>query len=226
MSWPLPPLIEWSKFLRLLRHPSPPKGWLESAAELPDLRKRPMLLRWIAQHPKAPAHLRANLMARLPWRALAAMAIDAAAHPQARAMSTERLQTLWMGMSLGERKNFAILAPPPLWPLMWKVPNLGVIASFLQNPRLTLPRLKALILAPIQTWVLEALAESKWREFLPIVEQVLQAMDESFQTSEHSLVLSHAVPWIKLLDKERRLFIATRLKHPPLRRMVRNNASR
>ena len=70
----------WPRFLRLLRHPEPPRGWLEAAAELPELQKRPLLLRWIAQHPKAPAHLRARLLGRLPWRALAAVAADAAAH--------------------------------------------------------------------------------------------------------------------------------------------------
>ena len=89
MSWPLPPEIEWPRFLRLLRDPNPPRGWLEAAADLPDLRKRPLLLRWIAQHSKAPAHLRANLLPRLPWRALAAMAADSSAHPHAKTMAVE-----------------------------------------------------------------------------------------------------------------------------------------
>src|SRR5690242_1392781 len=112
--WGLPPDLPWSRFLKLLRRAHPPRGWLEAAADLDDLRRRPLLLRWVAQHPKAPAHLRARLVARLPWRALAAVAHDASAHPQARAQSVERLLQGWPGLSLGERRSLALLAPAPL----------------------------------------------------------------------------------------------------------------
>ena len=37
--WALPPDVPWPRFLRLLRHTDPPRGWLEAAAELPELDK-------------------------------------------------------------------------------------------------------------------------------------------------------------------------------------------
>ena len=55
--WALPPDLPWPQFLRLLRRPEPPPGWLAAAADLPELQKRPLLLRWIAQHPMAPGPL-------------------------------------------------------------------------------------------------------------------------------------------------------------------------
>src|SRR5512134_1044200 len=98
MDWSLPPDVPWPQFLRMLRHPSPPRGWLEHAAEIREIQKRPLLLRWIAQHRKAPESLRSSLLARLPWRALVSVAEDPSAHPMARSMATERLQRLWPGM--------------------------------------------------------------------------------------------------------------------------------
>ena len=34
------PAASWPRFLRQLRHADPPRGWLEAAAEVPELRKR------------------------------------------------------------------------------------------------------------------------------------------------------------------------------------------
>lgn len=221
--WALPPDVPWPRFLRMLRHPDPPRGWLEAAAELPELKKRPLLLRWIAQHPKAPAHLRSRLLARLPWRALAAVAADAAAHPQARQQATEKLQQLWTVMTTGERRSLALHAPRALWPLIWRTPTLSVLGSFLQHPRLGLEPLVALIQAPLRPTQAEALAASRWREAVPIGQQVLLALDRSLALPESGLVLGHAAPWIRALDEETRLLVASRLVTPALRRMVHPN---
>lgn len=218
--WALPPELPWPRFLRMLRHPDPPKGWLEAAADLPDLVKRPLLLRWIAQHPKAPAHLRSRLMARLPWRALAAVAGDAAAHPQARQQATEKLQHLWSVLSTGERRSLALHAPRPLWPLVWRTPDPGVLAAFLQHPRLGLEALVALIQPPLRPPQAEALATSRWLEAGPVAQQVLQALDRSLALPESGLVLGHAAPWIRALDEEGRILAASRIAMPALRRMV------
>lgn len=219
-TWALPPELPWPRFLRMLRHPDPPKGWLEAAADLPDLVKRPLLLRWIAQHPKAPAHLRSRLMARLPWRALAAVAGDAAAHPQARQQATEKLQHLWSVLSTGERRSLALHAPRPLWPLVWRTPDPGVLAAFLQHPRLGLEALVALIQPPLRPPQAEALATSRWLEAGPVAQQVLRALDRSLALPESGLVLGHAAPWIRALDEEGRILAASRMAMPALRRMV------
>ena len=219
-SWALPPELPWPRFLRLLRHPDPPRGWLEEAAELPELRKRPLLLRWIAQHPKATAHLRSQLMARLPWRALAAVAGDAAAHPQARQQATEKLQQLWAGMTLGERRSLALHAPRQLWALVWRTPAQGVLAAFLQHPRLGLDQVVALIQPPLRPVQVEALAASRWREAGPVAEQVLQALDRSLALPDSGLALGHAVPWIKVLDDRARILAASRTVTPALRRLI------
>jgi len=219
-SWALPPELPWPQFLRLLRHPDPPRGWLESAAELPELRKRPLLLRWIAQHPKATAHLRAGLMARLPWRALASVATDAAAHPQARQQAIEKLQQLWSVMTAGERRSLALHAPRPLWPLVWRTPNPSVLATFLQNPKLGMEALVALIQPPLRPAQTEALAASRWREVGPVADQVLRALDRSLALPESGLALGHAAPWIKAMDEEARILAASRILTPTLRRMV------
>jgi len=219
-SWPLPPAVPWPRFLRMLRLPAPPSGWLEAAAELPELLKRPLLLRWIAQHPQAPAHLRSRLLVRLPWRALAAIAGDAAAHPQARQQATEKLQQLWSVLTIGERRSLALHAPRPLWPSLWRSPAASVLAAFLQQPKLGLEALLALIQPPLRPTQAEALADSRWRESEPVAQQVLQALDRSLELPESGLALGHAAPWIKALDAESRLLVAGHIVHPALRRMV------
>ncbi|MBI4912850.1 MAG: hypothetical protein HY823_08925 [Acidobacteria bacterium] len=221
MSWPLPPDIEWARFLRLLRQPAPPRGWLEAAAQLPELRKRPLLLRWIAQHPRCPAHLRANLLPRLPALPLAAIANDAGAHPQARQMAGERLQTIWQGLSSGERRSLALRLPRKLWPQAWRVPDSRVIHNLLRNPRMNLDALLVLLQPPLTRAQDEALLNSSFAGMPPVIAQVLQAMDRTFLLPEASLVLGQAAPWIKALDPEQRLVEAARLTHPPLRRMCR-----
>lgn len=221
MEWPLPPELPWPQFLRMLRHPAPPAGWLEAAAELEEVRKRPLLLRWIAQHRRTPEALRLNLLARLPWKPLAAIAMDPAAHPLARALATERLQTAWSGMSTGERRSLACQSPKPLWPMVWKVHNTGVILSFLQHPRLGWEHLVGMIQPPLSPFHLDALVHSKWREVQPVASQVLLAMDRTLDLPECGLVLGQAAPWIKALPEEERLAVSTRLTHPALRRMTR-----
>lgn len=221
MDWRLPPELPWPQFLRLLRHPAPPKGWLEAAAALEDVQRRPMLLRWIAQHRQTPAHLRMRLLPRLPWRALAAIAADGAAHPQARAWCVERLQALWTGLSLGERRGFAMLAPRPLWPAIWRVRDAGVTAAFLQHPKLGLEALLGLLQPPLLPTHLDALLRSRWAGLHPVALQVLDAMDRSFHLPEHGLVLGQAAPWIKVLTPEARILAASRMQHPPLRLLTR-----
>lgn len=220
VPWALPPDIPWPRFFRMLRHPDPPRGWLETAAALPELRKRPLLLRWIAQHPKATAHLRAELMARLPWRALAAVAVDAGAHPQARQQATEKLQQLWGIMTMGERRSLALHAPRPLWTLVWRSPDTRVLATFLQNPKLGLEALTALIQPPLRPAQADALAASRWRETGPVADQVLRALDRSLALPDSGLALGHAAPWIKAMDEEARILAASRILTPALRRMV------
>jgi len=220
VHWGLPPEVAWPRFLRLLRHPEPPRGWLESAADLPELKKRPLLLRWIAQHPKAPAHLRSRLMGRLPWRALAAVAADAAAHPQARQQATEKLHRQWTTLTTGERRSLAMHAPRQLWSLVWKAPTATVLAAFLQHPKLGLEALVALIQLPLHPAQAEALASSRWRESGPVAEQVLQVLDRSLHLPDSGLALGHAAPWIKALDDEARILTASRIGTPALRRMV------
>jgi len=220
LAWALPPVVPWPQFLRMLRLPDPPTGWLEAAAELPELAKRPLLLRWIAQHPKASPHLRSRLLARLPWRALAAIAGDAAAHPQARQQATEKLQQLWAGLTLGERRSLALHAPRPLWQLIWRSPHPGTLAAFLQHPHLGLETLVALIQPPLRPAQMEALSSSRWREATPIAEQVLRALDHSLALPDSGLVLGHAAPWIRALDPDTRILVASRIATPALRRMV------
>ena len=221
VEWSLPPQLPWPQFLRLLRHPSPPRGWLEAASELPEVQKRPLLLRWIAQHGKAPTHLRLSLLPRLPWRALCEIAGDGAAHPQARAMAVERLQLLWGTLSAGERSSLALRAPSQLWLAIWRARETRVLASFLQHPRLGMEALVALIQPPLRPEQAEALVQSRWRELIPIAHQVLGAMDQAFLAPECPLVLGHAAPWIRTLPPEERLLAAASLTHPPLRRMTR-----
>ena len=220
VHWGLPPDLPWPRFLRLLRQVDPPPGWLEAAADLPELKKRPLLLRWIAQHPKASAHLRSRLMGRLPWRALAAVAADPAAHPQARQQATEKLQQLWPGLTTGERRSLALHAPRPLWSLIWRSPVVSVLEAFLQHPRLGLDALLALIQPPLRPMQVEAMATSRWRETGPVAEQVLQALDRSLALPDSGLVLGHAAPWIRAMDEETRLLTASRIVTPTLRRMV------
>jgi hypothetical protein len=221
MEWSLPPEVPWPHFLRMLRHPAPPRGWLEAAAELQDLQRRPVLLRWIAQHRKAPEALRLRLLARLPWRPLAAIAEDPSAHPKSRSVAIERLQVRWAGMSTGERCSLARHAPRPLWPMIWKVRHQGVIQAFLQHPRLSWEQVVALLQPPVPPTHLDALAHSRWRELQPVAHQVLWAMDRTLDLPDHGLVLGQAAAWIKVLPMEERLVAAARLTQPALRRMTR-----
>ncbi len=224
MSWPLPPAVDWPRFLRLLRDPAPPRGWLEAAAEIPDVRKRPLLLRWIAQHPRAPAHLRNSLLPRLPWHPLCAVANDPQAHPQARAMAIERLQSIWPGLTSGERRSLGLKLPKRLWPLAWRVPDAAVVRNLLLNARMTPEALVALIQPPLTRAQEEALANSVWAQFRPVIGQVLHAMDRTLALPDSPLVLGQAAPWIKALEAEERLVEAARMSHPPLRRMCRTAA--
>ncbi len=224
LPWGLPPELPWARFLRLLRRPDPPRGWLEAAAALEDLAKRPLLLRWIAQHPKAPAHLRARLLGRLPWRGLAAIAQDASAHPQAKAMATERLIQSWPGLSTGERRALALLAPRPLWRLAWKAPDAGTVAHLLLNPKLSLESLLALLQPPLSSAQADALPRSPWRESQLVATQMLRAMDHGLALSEPVLVLGQAAPWIRCLDAEAAIETAAGIRHPALRRLIRSQA--
>ena len=222
--WGLPPGLPWARFLRLLRRPDPPRGWLEIAAGLDDMARRPQLLRWIAQHPKAPAHLRARLLGRLPWRALAAIAHDASAHPQARAQSVERLLQSWPMLSLGERRSLALAAPPPLWRLAWKSPDHGVIERLLQNPRVSLEGLLRLVQAPLSAPQADALARSPWKDSTALAMQALRAMDQTLAMPEPAVVLGQATIWIRILTAEEAIEAAASLSHPALRRIVRKRA--
>lgn len=143
------------------------------------------------------------------------------AHPQARAVALERLQALWIGLTMGERRSFALRAPRPFWAQVWKVPDARVLEAFLQHPRLGLESLLGLIQPPLGPAQADALLHSRWREILPVAHQVLVAMDGTFRRPEPPLVLGQAAPWIKALPPEERLVAASRLAHPPLRRMVR-----
>lgn len=218
--WALPPEVPWPRFLRMLRLADPPRGWLEAAAELPELRKRPLLLRWIAQHPKATAHLRSRLLARLPWRALAAIALDSAAHPQARQQATEKLQRQWPGLTLGERRSLALQAPRALWSTIWRSPSASVVGAFLRHPQLGLESLVALVQPPLRPAQADALAGSRWRESAPLAEQLLLALDRSLDLPDSGLALGHGAPWIRILDEEARILAAARVLHPALRRLV------
>jgi hypothetical protein len=213
--------MPWPQFLRRLRHPAPPPGWLEAAADLPEVHKRPLLLRWIAQHPRVSAHLRNQLLPTLPWRSLAAIAVDASAHPQARANAVERLNLLWPGLTGGERRSLALLAPRPLWRTIWKNRDPRVLASFLLNPRLAPESLAALIQPPLTPAQAMALQDSPWVEVLPVAHQVLVALDRGLELPESGLVLGMASPWVKALPAEERLLAASRLVNPALRRLVR-----
>jgi hypothetical protein len=159
-------------------------------------------------------------MARLPWRALATIASDAAAHPQARQQATEKLQQLWTVLTQGERRSLALHAPRPLWGLVWRTPTSGVLAAFLQHPKLGLEQLVALIQPPLRPVQADALAASRWRDLGPVAEQVLRALDRSLALPDSGLALGHAVPWIKALDDETRILAASRTVNPALRRMV------
>ena len=220
MNWLLPPEIPWPQFLRLLRRPGPPRGWLEAAADIPDVRKRPMLLKWIAQHRSTPAHLRVRLISRLPWRALASISWDPSAHPQARAQSVERLQALWSGLTTGERRVFAYMAPRQMWPMVWKVRDAGVISAFLKHPKLGLEMIVNLIQAPIFPTHIEALKASRLSDYAPIAKQVIPAIDKSLQLPNHGLALGMAARWIRRLDKRDLRQVHSQLNHPLLKRMI------
>lgn len=220
MIWQLPPDIPWPQFLKLLRRPNPPREWLEAAADIPDVRKKPMLLRWIAQHRSSSSHLRVSLISRLPWRALAEITWDPIAHPQARAQSVERLQLLWAGLAIGERRTFAGLAPRQMWPLVWKIKDSRVISAFLRHPKLSLEMLISLIQAPISATHIEALQTSHLKDIIPIARQIIFAIEKSLLLPDHGLVPSMAAQWIRKLDAEYSQITYSELKNPLLRGMI------
>jgi hypothetical protein len=117
------------------------------------------------------------------------------------------------------------MAPRQIWPAIWKVRDAGVIASFLQHPKLGLDHVVALIQPPLLPTHLDALSASKWRAACPVAFQVLDAMDKSFQFPEPPIVLGQAAPWIKVLSEEERVLAASRMTHPPLRLMTRAGRS-
>jgi hypothetical protein len=124
-------------------------------------------------------------------------------------------------MTTGERRSLAPLAPRALWGAIWKVRDAGVLAAFLLHPRLGPETLEAMIQPPLTPSQAQALQASRWRELIPVAHQVLLALDRSFQDPAAGLVLGHAAPWILALPAEERLLCASRLTHPPLRRLVR-----
>ncbi|MCL1908425.1 MAG: hypothetical protein FWG12_03535 [Holophagaceae bacterium] len=225
MDWLLPPQIPWPQFLKLLRHTRPPQAWLEAASEIPDVRKKPMLLRWIAQHRNAPTHLRVSLIARLPWRALASIAWDPIAHPQARTLSIERLQLLWVSLTTGERRSFATMAPRQMWPMVWKVRDSGVLSAFLKHSKLSLEMVISLIQPPIYPTHLEALQASHLSTIAPIAKQVISAIDRSLQLPDHGLSHSSAIPWIRNLATEDFRQVFSELNNPLLKRMIERMVS-
>lgn len=136
-------------------------------------------------------------------------------------MATERLQVLWGGITMGERRPFAMHAPRQLWPNIWKVRDARVIGSFLLHPKLGYEALVALIQPPLSPEHSEALVRSRWLEILPVAHQVIWAMDRTFRGPDCPLVLGHAAPWIKALPMEERLVASARIAYPPLRKMTR-----
>jgi hypothetical protein len=123
-------------------------------------------------------------------------------------------------MTTGERRSLALHAPRPLWALVWRAPDLGVLAAFLQNPKLGMEALVALIQPPLRPPQAEALAASRWRDMRPVADQVLRALDRSLALPDSGLALGHAAPWIKAMDEDARILAASRILTPALRRMV------
>jgi hypothetical protein len=160
-------------------------------------------------------------MGRLPWRALAAIAQDPAAHPQARIQAVEKLQYLWQGLTMGERRSLAPLAPGQIWHLIWRVRDEGVITALLCHPRLSMEALVTLIQPPLLPVHFEALSTSRWLGAEPVSMQVLLVLDAALAEGQEGLALGHGAPWIKALAPESRLVMASRLIHPPLRRACR-----
>ncbi len=180
-----------------------------------------MLLRWVAQHRQCPPYVRAALLPRLPWKALAAIAMDPLAHPHAVVFAVERLASVWSHLGTGARKELALLAPKPMWPLVWKSCDAGVLSKFLQHPRLGLESVVSLLRPPLTRAQANALQASRWREVSALAAQVLWVMDPTFGLENHDLVLGMAAHWIKVLDPAERLHVASRMTFAPLRRMVR-----
>jgi hypothetical protein len=127
-------------------------------------------------------------------------------------------------MTTGERRSLAPMAPSQLWPAIWKVRNVRVLAAFLQNPRLTPGGLERLVQPPLTPMQAEALQASHWREVAPVAHQVLTALDRGLADPDSGLVLGLAATWILALPPGERLLASTRLTHPALRRMVRRYA--
>ena len=95
-----------------------------------------------------------------------------------------------------------------------------VLAAFLQNPKLGMDPLVALIQPPLRPPQVEALATSRWREVRPVADQVLRALDRTLALPDSGLALGHAAPWIKAMDEDARILAASRILTPALRRMV------
>jgi hypothetical protein len=113
-----------------------------------------------------------------------------------------------------------------MWHLVWKVPDEGVIAALLQNPRLSPAALVAMVQPPMGQAQMQSLSESMWRESTMLAFQVLRTLDLTLQRPDPPLVLGHATVWIRALEPEEAIHCASTLQHPPLRRLVRAWAER
>ena len=124
-------------------------------------------------------------------------------------------------MTMGERRSLALLATAQLFPTIWKVRDVRVLAALLQNPRLTVGWLERLVQPELTPMQAQALQDSRWREMVPVAHQVLTALDRGLARPDSGLVLGLAATWILALPEEERLLAASRITHPALRRMVR-----
>ena len=136
----------------------------------------------------------------------------------------ERLQVLWAGLTAGERRTFAAMAPRQMWPMVWKVRDSGVIAAFLQHSKLGLETLVNLIQPPINQAHVEALLRSHLSKYSPIAKQVISAIDQSLRLPGHGLALGMATPWMHSLAEDDLHQLHTQWKHPLLKRMIEKRA--
>jgi len=127
-------------------------------------------------------------------------------------------------LTTGERRSLAQVAPPQLWPAIWKVRDAGVLAAFLRHARLNHEALGALLQPPLTFQQAEALQDSRWRQSIPVAHAVLVALDQTLARPDSGLVLGLGAAWLLALEPEECLIAASRLAHPPLRRMARGRA--